>query len=1631
MNSTGMNRKSTTPDASRGLLDAGGILPVGTLTGDDIDTLTVRTYLHPAFEDRPIVRLVPATLGEAEDLALGFLGLAREPDAPEVGQVRREALGFPAWALVNDPANGHHALALVRDIERLDRQAKTRPGAAKDGFAELAVRLGRAVPHFLPTFHEQAARIFLKHDNKTYASAFFGKAREAEQVHNLPIEEERLRAVFLEFAFAGALTAKALKEHAKALSARLGPAQAWVQFRQLAVERCTAGMPPYAGLAEDARALIRAAGGDHTAEEHALLRELLATPAIGRAPLSFWKVNRKPIAALAAAEPDTQARLLEILPTPGGSTPDAELDDFWLDLLAEAGALDRLVDGDLEAGARAQWLTRWTAHCRRGWRYRPRSERTANLLVRMAGALRAEAVPASLFSGNGWHAGVDIDLLDVALSEGIPLTDPNPEGSFDLGEWWGDQAAGRRELAAIAADERHLPLLYRGIGKLKSPHHAATAAHPVLRGVLATWLTEQGAKVTAAAGLPDAEREFAALNEFRAVALEVTPDVVSRVRAFDAVTLLADTLRAGVYDELGWPALDEAIERFGRKSEIRLDEAWPALVLSTDKRAIVVGPEGILLEHELRLPKERTTWHRPSLRYVDGQLLVAWYNKEYEWEAYWSGRPNETFMLTGESPNAGSDANPLLSLALPDGGRTTGARPLYAGDTKLPPRRGVLTDGTTHWSLDFDRSERKWTEYDPATGTHGRASLPAPFAAAVADGGSLVPDRCELLPLLPGLEQSPFGTDGTLLGRWVRVDGDTVTTGSVDGHTVSAPVRTRRHWDKMPLQVPIGALRLPGGAAPTVVMDNGNVSLWAGDVLLGHCVGNRGGVEVALGSRIVPPLAFWHALRPRDEAGSLALRAITHERAGELVAEVHADHERAMAEYAIAKKSSDKAVRPDTLRIDPVHRLLPELSHAGLVRCVAGLARDTARLARRLRDFGKVTVKEQKTRAVPTGPAHGQDSELREALAGIAGTGRYSYYGNSGAPAWTTVNHITAVAEALARTDGPAEWTTESGRLADPHVSWHELLDHRAAMLARALSPFTSEEHRASLLVVLEALAAGPLGTPAGTLRKVVLCEPSAKKGKDRKRQGRTIRRGDRTVFVLDSQYTYGDKDHWVALDHDPSGRFEAIDGFTTHEEHRYVEPMSPERVAAVVHGIREHGPVAWRPEAVQTLVEGTGLGRAEASVLLAGLIAGDLDKDQRAVLGLKAAEATNAREQLDRLDGTARAGVLGALIPERAEDVPTLWTTGYDLAAGCRAWDAAFGRVLRLPEEVAADVRGISAAAFEYVLSPESCRWITGTSTHTLDKDGRLRASDSEAVPSGHGLNATVTALAWLAYRLPYGDPLRAHLPHVLGLLRTRLADPGLVFDLDIEYAERGNTATLLREAVGLPATGGADPDGILRIEDRFWLRPWYGESEFAEVRPAGFTGADDPWFDRVIALRGAAPSANFESFRRILDPAFEELLRADGPPGIQQDPAYAVPDLVGEVAKTHGIGEDAAVLYLQLLALPDPTDRQVARWTGWKPARLKKARTELAATDLVVEAKRSRAGRTLFLPGGWSALKNPALPLETWKEGLYAQPTNTAIVPDRPVPELFRRAWQRVLDGDAPGFEQLVTRTTRKGRR
>ena len=185
-----------------------------------------------------------------------------------------------------------------------------------------------------------------------------------------------------------------------------------------------------------------------------------------------------------------------------------------------------------------------------------------------------------------------------------------------------------------------------------------------------------------------------------------------------------------------------------------------------------------------------------------------------------------------------------------------------------------------------------------------------------------------------------------------------------------------------------------------------------------------------------------------------------------------------------------------------------------------------------------------------------------------------------------------------------------------------------------------------------------------------------------------------------------------------------------------------------------------------------------------------------------------------------------------------------------------------------------------------------------------------------------------------------------------------------------------------------------------------------------------------------GAARGSGVQALRAVLGEELEPRpvgrpQAPRGPAGHAQDPTVVVPALVAEVASAHGLSEDAAALYLQLLALPDPTDRNCARWTGWRPARMKKARAELAATELVVEAKRS-ARRPHPLPAVRLARPQVARPAGGDVEGRpLPGARRLRAVPRLPVPDLFAHAWQRVQDGDAPAYEKLTTRATRKARR
>ena len=133
--------------------------------------------------------------------------------------------------------------------------------------------------------------------------------------------------------------------------------------------------------------------------------------------------------------------------------------------------------------------------------------------------------------------------------------------------------------------------------------------------------------------------------------------------------------------------------------------------------------------------------------------------------------------------------------------------------------------------------------------------------------------------------------------------------------------------------------------------------------------------------------------------------------------------------------------------------------------------------------------------------------------------------------------------------------------------------------------------------------------------------------------------------------------------------------------------------------------------------------------------------------------------------------------------------------------------------------------------------------------------------------------------------------------------------------------------------------------------------------------------------------------------------------------------------------LSENAARYYLQLLALAHPTDKNIRLWNSWKKKDITAAASELLANNLIIEAKRTRAGRSYFLPGAWLEGVSGSAPIEQWKTPYYlywkdskARPVIAGSPMIMPYRQLFTDAWQRYRSGDTPGYADLDTAQYRK---
>lgn len=1539
---------------------AGGVAPLKSKLPESerASALTARAYTHPAIEGRVVVRLSPDAIAAGTDAEMQALGFDEPSIEESLGLSRYRTLGFPAWALVHDPKKARFALEVTQDFRKAKKKATSKPGHAKEAFEGIAKTLGRTVPHFLPSFWEEAGRVLADEGASAMAAQCFEKAREAERAHKLKVDEAARDAVFVEFALLGALSAKTLSTYAKELEKSAGAKDAYRRFRSIVVQRALGGMAPWSGMSKDVRALARAAKLDGDAEDDALVNELVDSPSLKRAPREFWESYRPSLVRIAKSSAHSRSRLRALFPEPRTSGDDGE-EKFkleWLAVLAECGAYDDIPDAEL-----SDWLSKAIKF---GGNIPP----VRALIERFAERLKKLDTPLKVVVG-GWWQQLSLDLCELALSLSIPLAEPKDEDgdaiNFD-DEYECDpvhvanDARYRERLVAFVAEH---------IGE--GEHEGKMLGKQGFLAARRAWIEEQLDAVEKG-GLHKAEEALSTLDQKTTAATFLPyPDLHERLARVKIAPALAKTLRAGLFDELGWPAYEEAATKLGDK--LTVEGGFPHLVLHDGVRAMVLGPEGVALQHDFAIHAKNEELQHAF--FLDGQMLVFLRDKkEYDDYGYWSGQPKERF-----KESLWIHVVPIVT-SLEGSGVTWGGPRIRAGDTKIETARRYVYDGQTFFITEWQGDGWKTIEYDPRTDKKGRASKPTFFEQWIEEGTKFEFAHSSLHPLTAatsilgvreGLTGMRVRTRGKNEDRYeceridgVKWEGDWAAEGLLllPGDASPRPLTTGDHQDKrFRGEVPTVTIGAPDGE----VIATSNEHAWAA----------RGWGHVPL-----PPLAMWHFLSPRDEAGSRVLRAV--------------DDARAEAWLAIAR---EEAAEEEGKPMPRTQAAIAGsgVAHQKLALGVAGVVEHAVTIERKLKELVTERSKEAAENVVQGG---GEEAAAIRKLADALVKGK-----------------------AIVIEDMPdvRDWL-EGGR--------------GKAVLACA--PFAEASERTNARGMLSAFAGTLFEGELSSIRFVDLEEEDDREEDDLEWGALQVVKQDGSVFGLNPSGDWG-------IERTTDGQFRVPKGFKVEKDRRLAHGPGKEWIQAYL--AMPDAPAPYVPEVADRIAEKTGLTKPEAILLAAFAPRVNqwgkdfLGKEIREKLGLKTNEADAARGTFKELEDGTLEKVFAAAVGDdpgcihRPLEADATGRTFADKLAD--AWMQIVGRKVELPIELLTDAQkdldlgDDLKRTFAAIVEPASAPFFHVEARSLPDVIwGRHQGPKPFGAEEGRNL---ARAIAWLNYTQPVGERVRSAIPAVVDKMRALLGDERMIWPFGCTYGDADDKKKKYAEALavvgGDKASFPNDDDEVCEDgrDDGVFLVAIYDAKLMAGFRPARVKKWDDK---KALALQKVIDDESDDGFgaaRMLLSPELAALAaRVRETPlkegEFEANPLLSAPKIVSAVKKTHGVSEDAAALYLQLLALAEPTDRAVRRFNGWTPKQHQGALAELVKKKLVVEGKRERAGREAFLPGGFGKGEGRNLPMEDWKKSFYPDWLGRHL-PLEPLHALFARAWKRVEGGDAPKYEKV----------
>ncbi|GAA4800133.1 hypothetical protein FRX94_01555 [Corynebacterium canis] len=1528
------------------VLEMGGILPKSEGCPERASELAAVTFNHFG---RPIVRLVASELAVAEELAVSSLGLERE-STEVVGASVQRAVGFPAWPIIHDPENARHALNLVGDLNWARRHARNRAKNVKERFDALTATLTASAPHFVPTLLEELSRVFVSVENEQYARQYFTKARDIERAYAIPIDAERHRAVFLEFAIAGVVAARELTNETKAALERFAdPKEAFEYLLDINTERVRAGVEPYAYMVRDLRRAGKAAGFKPAEVDDRIIDAVLDLKATVNAPDRFWEDIEPSLVRYAKQHAQARKKLLHIYPRSYSMAA-------WIDFLKESGCIPELREDRQRHAAWLMRLIKWHggALAEEDGRLVAEAEFAAEYLKSRVLKVSLNRTPLSLLDALA-ERGVEFDLSGVTA--GYWRDTP------DWSKWLGaDFENHRRSLKFVA---KHPALREHLVDAIKpndlDAYLDVFLAHEGAVELLAAKVDALVAQRASTCGsIPNNKDYLDVVRHFaRPELAERIGKPVEQLFAFDAALEFQTAIRRGTFAEYTWPAYEQSVERLCKlsgKQDYLVFETYPAVAVVSGEHLEIIDGDEVIFTAELPAKYSRIS----AVRLVEDDAVIV-YEPQNTWYDHvlwlrggatakvgyiYGGRQGYSLPVAGGRLTAhgllapgevsfGSDGGTVMAVA------PTGVPAYTSRYARQSPDE--LWDGSRTHSIDRDTED-----YLATLGIKDLFKIPE--NATVALGFSVI------IPAQPTTLDSPLGVErGAHICLQVVVDKERWLLSSHGTYKIAGLFSA--------------VLRRPGGGF--WFAEGGNIFDQETELPIESAYQST----TRCASVESLPEEGWHQLRPRNEQASARMRKYTLKQARAVMqaaqvmepatdaASKAVDHPFKKAVQVLASavrelqhvlEDSDAAA-PEITRVLGAQLGTTDPSFIGPVADIAAKVASQAGSFAELRDALHVPLEQRQ--------ADGEQAQAPITEAGFQVLDNFIERGDR-----QDVESIAYVFHHIrAFQQGIQGVKLQSDRWFS--VRWLDLAGNERYLLAAAGSPQLAEVYGEQ--PVRDFIAFLRAGVQAGIFghgwHKVDLILPRDADNAFPFAAFTPIE----DYFFLSSGNEWRNNasvkvvELWVPND----GRTE-ISGYPIEST---VESF-PLDAAAFLAGLDAvEAQLAGRKlsaEALETLTAGTYLTADAASYLFGGMFgryawqSRFLSKEQRAALGISVVGEKSARLQVRAFRKHTKA-LLASAVP--LENPSAYVTAGPDVQAVAKYWAANIG-----------------------------------TST--------VRLSDAEAtqVCSAGEVN----------------------LPHI--------------FDLDLAELESRNNdfaaakliAPLLNIAASRPLN---DPSRPILAEHLRALRAWV-QQQFRAPKEKLWTRLAAVDFGTEYAK--LPMNSSFSVLKLLseghLDALIADLAHVYDVGGDPHDPAVAAPEVLAEMSSELGISTDAARYYSQLLALMQPTDANIRSWNGWRKKDIDQAAAELVQRGLLLEATRSGAGRSYFLPGGWLSGSTGNKPVEVWKAPHYmlwqdsvVRPVLDGGLPLVPFKQLFEEVWERYAGGDTPGYEELKTTRYRSRRR